>query len=244
MNVFQGISFGIFVLTTLPPIERHRREIERAKAEGRDADEQDWIRKAENYWGPRMLSHWGISVQRTGEENLPEGGVLFVSNHDGYGDIPAFMAGIPERQMGFIAKEELMRIPIFAKWIKRIRSLMLLRNDPRVAVKVFEEGADLLTRGFSMVIFPEGTRAKGLGMKPFAKGSLRMAFKTGAPVVPVAIQGSWDCFEGNGYPCAGIIRFHIFPPIETAGLERQAEAEVSDRIEALIRVKLDEWKDG
>ena len=241
MNVFQLISFTGFILSTLPPIAKHRREMDRARAEGRDADEQEWIRLAENYWGPRLLSHWGVRLERTDQTEMPEGGVLFVANHDGYGDIPAFMDAIRAKQFGFVAKEELAKIPIFSKWICRIRSIMLLRNDPREALKAFAEGEDLLRRGFSLVICPEGTRAKGQGMRPFAKGSLRMAMRTGAPVVPVAIKGSWECFEADGYPRPGVIRFHAFPPIETKGLAKSEEGALSDRVEALIRSKIDEW---
>ena len=243
MNVFQAIPFITFILSTLPPIHTLKRKIERAKAEGRDADEQEYIRQAENYWGPRLLSHWGVRLERTDETVLPPGGVLFVSNHEGFGDIPAFMGGVREKQFGFVAKEELMKIPIFSKWILRIRSISILRDDPRFALKVFQEGEDLLKRGFSLVIFPEGTRAKGKGMRAFAKGSLRMAMRTGTPIVPVAIRGSWDCFEGQGYPRPGVIQFHVFEHIKTAGLPKSEEGAVSDHVEAVIRMKLEEWKD-
>jgi len=241
MNAFQAIPFGLFILSTLRPIIKHRREIDRARAEGRDADEQEWIRKAENSWGPNILSHWKVRLERTDETAIPPGGVLFVSNHDGFADIPAFMVAIKEKQFGFVAKEELAKIPVFSKWIVRIRSILLLRDDPRIALKVFAEGEDMLKRGFSLVIFPEGTRAKGKEMKPFAKGSLRMAFRAGVPIVPVATKGSWDCFEAGGYPRPGTIRFHVFPPIETAGLPKSDDGVVSERIESLIRAKIEEW---
>ncbi|MCL2112062.1 MAG: 1-acyl-sn-glycerol-3-phosphate acyltransferase [Clostridiales bacterium] len=242
MNIIRTIRFATFILSTLPPLTKMRRGIDRARAEGRDADEQEWIRLAENDWGPRILSHWGVRIERTDDVAMPAGGALFVSNHEGYGDIPAFMDAVRDKQFGFVAKGELGKLPLFAKWIERIRSLMLLREDPRVAVKVFEEGANWLRRGFSLVIFPEGTRAKGGGMKPFAKGSLRMAFRAGAPIVPVAMQGSWECFEAHGYPRPGVIRFHVFEPIETAGLGKGDEAVVAERVEAMIRAKLEEWR--
>ena len=244
MKFYQAIPFAAFILSTLPPISKHRREIDRARAEGRDADEQEWIRLAENFWGPRLYSHWKVRVVRTDETVLPPGGVLFVSNHEGYGDIPGFMEAIRDKQFGFVAKDELTKIPVFSKWIVRIRSIMLLRDDPRIALKVFAEGEDMLKRGFSIVIFPEGTRAKGQGMRPFAKGSLRMAMRAGVPIVPVATHGSWDCFEGSGYPHPGVVRFHVFPPIETAGRAKSEEGPLSEHVEALIRSKLEEWKDG
>ena len=244
MNALQVMPFAAFILSTLPPIEKHRRDIDLARAEGRDADEQEAIRLSENYWGPAVLSHWAVRINRTDNTKLPEGGVLFVSNHEGYGDIPAFMGAIKDKQFGFVAKDELIKIPVFAKWIVRIRSIMLVREDPRIALKVFAEGEDLLKRGFSLVIFPEGTRAKGQGMKPFAKGSLRMAFKAGVPIVPVAIKGSWECFESSGYPHSGVINFHAFEPIETKGLQKSDEGPLSEHVEALIRAKHEEWKES
>ena len=243
MNVFKIIAFAGFILSTLPPLGKNKRAIDQARAEGRDADEQESIRLAENYWGPRILNNWGVRLERTDNVTLPSGGVLFVSNHEGYGDIPAFMAGVKEKQFGFVAKKELAKIPIFSKWIVRIRSILLYRNDPRVAVKVFAEGEDMMKRGFSLVIFHEGTRAKGQGMNAFAKGSLRMALKSGVPIVPVAVQGSWNCFEGNGYPCPGVIRFHVFEAIETKGRAKSEEGTLSGHVEALIRAKLEEWKE-
>ena len=242
MNIFQLIAFGSFILSTLPPLRKNKREIDLARAEGRDADEQEWIRLSENYWGPRLFTHWGVRIERTDNTALPDGGVLFVSNHEGYGDIPAFMNAVQDKQFGFVAKEELMHIPVFSKWIVRIRSIILEREDPRIALKVFAEGEDMLKRGFSLVIFPEGTRAKGKGMRPFAKGSLRMAMRSGAPIVPVAIHGSWDVFEGNGYPRPGTILFHAFEPIETAGRMKSEEGDLSDHVEALIRARLEEWE--
>jgi 1-acyl-sn-glycerol-3-phosphate acyltransferase len=242
MNIFQAIPFAFFILSTLPPLGKLRREIDGAHAEGRDEDEQEAIRLAENDWGQRLLSHWKVRLERTDDIKLPEGGVLFVSNHEGYGDIPAFMVAVKDKQFGFVAKEELMKLPVFAKWIERIGSIMLERDDAREALKVFAKGEDMLKRGFSMVIFPEGTRAKGHGMKSFQKGSLRMAMRTGVPIVPVAIHGSWDCFEASGYPHPGLVRFHAFEPIETAGLPKSEEGPLSESIEAQIRAKLEEWK--
>jgi 1-acyl-sn-glycerol-3-phosphate acyltransferase len=243
MKPLQVIPFAAFILSTLPPLEKLRHRIDKARAEGRDDDEIEAIRLAENYWGPRILSHWGVRTERSDNTELPGGGVLFVSNHEGYGDIPAFMDAIRNKQFGFVAKEELAKIPIFAEWIVRIRSIMLERDDPRIALKIFAEGEDMLKRGFSLVIFPEGSRAKGHGIRPFAKGSLRMAMRTGVPIVPVATMGSWECFESSGYPHPGVIRFHVFEPIETKGRPRTDEVELSEHIEALIRAKVEEWKE-
>jgi 1-acyl-sn-glycerol-3-phosphate acyltransferase len=244
MNVFNMLRLGAFILSTLPPIGRHKREMDRARAEGDHAREQEWIRRAENFWGPKVFDHYGVTVDMSGEspESLPEGGVLFVSNHEGFGDIPLFMVAIKTKQFGFVAKGELYKIPIFNKWIARIRSLMLERDDPRYTLKIFNEGEAWLREGFSLVIFPEGHRAKGKGMQPFQKGSLRMALRAGVPIVPISTKGSWECFENAGYPHPGVIRFHIHPAIETTNITKSEESALSDKIEKIIRDKLTEWE--
>ena len=244
MKIFDALRLGAFILSTLPPIQKHKREIDKARAAGDHAREQDWIRRAENYWGPAVFGHYGVSTEMSGEplESLPEGGVLFVANHEGYGDIPLFMDAVKTKQFGFVAKGELSKIPIFNKWIVRIRSLMLEREDPRYALKVFSEGEEMLKQGYSLVIFPEGTRAKGKGMKPFQRGSLRMALKAGIPIVPISTKGSWECFENAGYPHPGVIRFHIHPVIETANIQKTEEAALTEKIENMIRNQLAIWE--
>ncbi|MDR1815242.1 MAG: 1-acyl-sn-glycerol-3-phosphate acyltransferase [Clostridiales Family XIII bacterium] len=241
MNAWNALRLGAFILTTLLPIQRHRREIDAARAAGDDAREQEWIRLAENDWGPRLFRHWKVRSEVTGETALPEGGVLFVSNHEGYGDIPLFMDVVRSKQFGFVAKDELGKIPVFNKWIVRIRSLMLMRGDAKETLRVFAEGEDMLKRGFSLVIFPEGHRAKGLGMQPFQKGSLRLALKARVPVVPVSVKGSWDCFEAYGFPTPGVIRVHLHAAIPTQGLSKEEGAALAERVERIIRGKLDEW---
>ncbi|MDR1796101.1 MAG: 1-acyl-sn-glycerol-3-phosphate acyltransferase [Clostridiales Family XIII bacterium] len=241
MNAWNALRLGAFILTTLLPIQRHRREIDRARAGGEDAREQEWIRLAENDWGPRLFRHWKVRAEVTGEQALPAGGVLFVSNHEGYGDIPLFMVAVPQKQFGFVAKDELSKLPLFNKWIVRIRSLMLVRGDAKEALRVFAEGEDMLRRGFSLVIFPEGHRAKGQGMQAFQKGSLRLALRAQVPIVPVSTKGSWECFEAHGFPTPGVIRFHIHPAVPTEGVAKSEEGALAAKVEGIIRAKLDEW---
>lgn len=59
------------------------------------------------------------------------------------------------------------------------------------------QGADYLKQGFSMVIFPEGTRSQDPDPHTFKEGSLRPAFKANVPVMPIAISGTPDILENN-----------------------------------------------
>jgi 1-acyl-sn-glycerol-3-phosphate acyltransferase len=164
-----------------------------------------------------------------------------VSNHQGNVDIATFMAAVTMKQHGFVAKSELERIPYFGKWIPRIRSLMIERDDPRSTLRAFKEGEEWLRQGFSLVIFPEGTRSRSDEMGEFKRGGLRMATQTGLPVVPVSLSGSWRLFEEKGYPQPWTVRFYVHEPISTMGLSKNEIAEMNDRVESVIRAKVDEW---
>ena len=95
-----------------------------------------------------------------GEENIPsEGPVCYVSNHQGYCDIPCYFTALRKIQFGFVAKDDLEKVPKYGDWIKRVRSSMIKRGDPRASLKAILEGIEYIEQGFSMLIFPEGTRA-------------------------------------------------------------------------------------
>jgi 1-acyl-sn-glycerol-3-phosphate acyltransferase len=218
-----------------------KRLIDSARADGRWAEEQEYIRQAQNYWGPGGL--WALRGTLAAEhlDRIPKGPVLFVSNHQGNADIVVFMAAVTMKQHGFVAKRELEDIPYFGKWVPRIRSLMIERDDPRSTLRAFREGEEWLRQGFSLVIFPEGTRSRSDEMHEFKKGALRMATQTGLPIVPVSVSGSWRLFEEKGYPQPWTVRFYVHEPVVTEGLSKEEIAGLNDRVESIIRAKVDEW---
>ena len=161
--------------------------------------------------------------------------MVVVSNHQGYADIPAIFSVVPF-QLGFVAKSELEKIPVFSKWVLRIRGLLINRGDARSSLRTIAEGVDLVKQGFSMAIFPEGTRSRGPEMGEFKAGSLKLATKAGCPVLPITIDGSYKVYEETGNVKENqSFRLIVHPPVETAGLSRQELSELPDKIEEIIR---------
>ena len=242
MKIFKQIGFAIWMFFNVHRLRVHKARIENAQKALDYKKEQDEILETTIAWGGSILDHYGIKVDVEGETTLPEGPVLFVSNHEGYGDIMVFMVGIKNKQFGFVAKEELGKVPVFGKWITRIGSLYISRGDARETIKTFKKGEEMIKQGFSFVIFPEGTRAKDKGMAPFNKGSLKMATKTGIPIVPVTLKGTWALFEKNGYPCSGEVKFFVHKPVMTKDLTKEEESNLCANIEKTVRDKLMEWE--
>ncbi len=142
----------------------------------------------------------GTKVTVIGEENVPrDTPVLYIGNHRSYFDIIITYARCP-RLTGYVAKDNIAKVPLLSNWMRRLYCLFLNRTDVKEGLKTILTGIDQIKNGVSMCIFPEGTRSKGKSesdMLPFKSGSFKMAEKTGCPIIPMAIIGSSHIFEDH-----------------------------------------------
>ncbi|MCL2245204.1 MAG: 1-acyl-sn-glycerol-3-phosphate acyltransferase [Treponema sp.] len=191
-------------------------------------------------WSRSMIKVIGCTVTVTGVENIPkEGGVCFVSNHDGYFDIILLFA-YSGRLIGFIAKKELLFIPLLNCWIYMVGGLFIDRKNGRKAIRTINKGVERIKSGGSLVIFPEGHRSKGKGLQPFHPGSLKLATMAEAPIVPVAIKGTYEVFEKDLRVKSTELKLTFCEPIETAGIPTaDRKLVLSDKIYSVIKEKLE-----
>ena len=78
-------------------------------------------------------------------------------------------------------------------------------------------------------------------MTEFKKGSLRLATKSGVPIVPVTLNGTYHVYEKKGYVQPGaVVDFYIHPAIETKDLSKAEQNSLAEKVEATIRTKLEE----
>ena len=145
-----------------------------------------------------ILFFSGTQVKAEGLEHVPQDqAVLFVGNHRSYFDIVTTYT-LMKRTTGYVAKAEMEKIPLLASWMRQISCLFLNRRDPRAGLKTILDAIAQIKSGRSVFIFPEGTRAetaKPEELLAFHEGSMKIAEKTGCPVVPVAIYGSDHVLE-------------------------------------------------
>ena len=148
-------------------------------------------------WGFKViLKMTGVKVTVIGEENIPDEPVLYVGNHRSFFDILLTYSRCPIRT-GYIAKKEMEKIPCLSHWMRFINCLFLDRKNIKAGLATMNEGTKLLKDGFSIAIFPEGTRSQDEDPHEFKEGSLRPALKAGVPVIPMAISGTADILENN-----------------------------------------------
>ena len=90
------------------------------------------------------------------------------------------------------------KVPLLSTWMHFVYCLFLDRENPKEGLKTILQAIDYVKKGISICIFPEGTRNKNEQLSdllPFKEGSLKIAEKSGCPVVPVAIKGTAEVFE-------------------------------------------------
>lgn len=165
------------------------------------------------HWSRTFMALTGSEVEVKGGHHIPEGPVLFASNHEGNFDIPVLIGAI-DKPFGFIAKVETKKVPILRSWMEMINCVFLDRSNREKAAMSIMSGAELLKKGHSLVIFPEGTRSKGGPIGLFKAGGFRLAVESGVPIVPVSIEGTADVFEKNGRLVKPArIKLTICPPV-------------------------------
>jgi 1-acyl-sn-glycerol-3-phosphate acyltransferase len=192
------------------------------------------------HWGVR-LGLWlcGIKIVVAGAENVPRGrSAVFCSNHQSNVDPPVLYRALHPR-LHILYKHEIDQIPLLARAFRMAGFIPIDRRHKESALRSIETGARSLGAGNSFLIFPEGTRSKTDDLLPFKTGGFVMAIKAGAPIVPVAIQGSRDAMRRGSWLIQPItISVRIGHPVETTSFgpgERGALIEqVRERIEAMI----------
>ena len=234
--VFMSYLFG-YIFCHLPVLRR----AEKALAAGDQATVDAIVNQHVPHWCHTLLRIAGTSVTVEGRENIPAGrACVFVANHRSYFDIPLMLTSL-DRPHGLMAKHIVEKLPGVNRWMALLGCVYVKREDVRASMQALNTATEYVAAGHSFSIFPEGTRHKGgegtLG--DWKGGAFRIAAKCGAPVVPVAISHSRDCFENHHNLCTPTqVTVRILPAIETAGMSRAEQKALPEQARAAIQAAL------
>lgn len=177
----------------------------------------DWVHRS---WARSLLWAAGVEVCPSGLHNVrPDGAQILVANHQSMFDIWALMAVVPV-SLRFVAKQELSRIPIFARACRSAGHVFIDRGDRVGAVDSIRAAGDRMREeGLSLVFFPEGTRSPDGQLRRFKRGTFILAIETQAPLVPVAVDGGARILpKGSKRLRPGPLFVRCGTPIPLAGL--------------------------
>ena len=141
----------------------------------------------------------GTKLIISGLENVPDKPVLYISNHTSYFDI-IFTYPLCKLPTAYVAKSDLQKIPFFSIWGTLMRCLFFDRSDAKSSIQMIVDGTNNLKTDTSVYIFPEGKRNRsesGLPLNKFHDGSFKMAQRSGAPIIPVAIKTGSAVWESH-----------------------------------------------
>ncbi|MFZ4577715.1 MAG: lysophospholipid acyltransferase family protein [Myxococcota bacterium] len=176
------------------------------------------IERQQRRWAQALLSAAKVDVEVRGAEHIRPGRpCVIVSNHASSLDPLVLFLGMP---MGFtyVAKRELLKVPIFGWIIRRTGAVFVDRGDNAAARASLKVAADRMRAGQHVLVFPEGTRSPDGRLQPFKKGGFVLAIDAGADLLPVSIVGaSALCPRDHWFIRPGKVVLCIHPPISTQG---------------------------
>lgn len=196
----------------------------------------------------RLIEKAGGRFFITGMDNIlkHDGPVIFISNHMSTLETMIFPCIIsPLKSVSFVVKESLVKHPLFKDVMLSRDPVVVGRSDPRKDLEaVMNGGSERLSKGISIIIFPQSTRNLEFRAEEFNSIGVKLAKKASVPVVPVAIKTD---YWGNGKLIKELgpidrkrpIYIKFGEPFMISGNGK----EDNSRIISFIKDSLDEWKD-
>lgn len=233
--MIRTVFFYLCMLISLLVASVFRIKIKILTNKGDIEKRKEFIHKVTYIWSNFIMKVSGAKVNIVGLDNIPKDKtILFISNHQSNFDIPLLLSSI-DIPKGFIAKKELANWPFISTWMKYMNCIFMDRDNLRKSAESIVEGINLLKSGYSMIIFPEGTRSKGKPVDEFKGGSFKLATKSKCPIVPLTINGTYKLLEANNNMVKGAhVELVIHPPIDTTTLSKEELEALPETVHSII----------
>ncbi|MGB3862847.1 MAG: lysophospholipid acyltransferase family protein [Candidatus Aminicenantaceae bacterium] len=184
--------------------------------------------------GPRIL---GIQLDVSGRDSVDRvNPSVFMANHLSFLDGPLLFYLIPQ-VVRVIPKKEIFRIPIIGWAMRFVGFVPVDRKGLKSGRRSIERATRLIkTKGFSYLIFPEGTRSRDGKMQSFRRGAFFLAIDSQTPVVPITIDGTYDLMpKGSLFIKKGTVRVVFQKAVSVNSLTQEDMPALMEYVRAQIR---------
>lgn len=183
--------------------------------EDREGGVYDWAART---WTRILVWAAGVRIVLHGAEQLERRQArVFAANHVSWYDVFVLASVLPRNK--FVAKAELFRIPLFGPAARRAGTVPIERHNRKAAFNAYDEAAQQIRDGSSVIVFPEGTRGADYRLRSFKKGPFVLAISAQVPVVPMVVHGTIAVLpRGSWRARPARVDVHLLAPVETAGM--------------------------
>ena len=144
----------------------------------------------------RAVYSFTYRIKVIGKENIPDGPCVICANHSGLIDpILLIFAFGRKNYLHIMAKIELFKIPVLSSVLKKLEMIAVDRKTTDVSA--IKDSLRYLKNGEKIAVFPEGTRVSSDDTIAAKSGAVRLALKSGTPIVPVYIPRKKKVFGLN-----------------------------------------------
>jgi len=180
------------------------------------------------FWTNSILLVAGVKIEIEGLDKIDKSkSYIFIGNHQSHFDVLTVFSILP-MTVRFMAKKELYKIPIFGWALTASGTIKIDRSNHEKSVSSMNNALEIIRKGVSVVVFPEGTRSDDGQIGSFKKGGFVLAIRGEIPIVPVSISGSRFILRKHSHRVKpGKIKIIINDPIPTVGMKYQDREKLS-----------------
>lgn len=192
-----------------------------------------WL--ARNIWANTILYGMGCFPKISRQQRMERGkSYMLVANHTSMLDV-MLMLKVSRNPFVFVGKRELVEIPIFGFFYKRV-CIMVNREDSGSRSGVYRRANRRLNQGLSICIFPEGgVPEEEIILDTFKDGAFKMAIAHKIPIVPIVFLDNKKRYPFSFFSGApGHVRAHVFPFFETRTLREEDKAQLRNQVRDVI----------
>jgi 1-acyl-sn-glycerol-3-phosphate acyltransferase len=196
-------------------------------------------------WSKLLLVLSGVTVQTKYSEKYrsfvsenEKANVVFAANHSSFYDIPVILA-TAGRNANIVYKKSLEKTPVWGWGLRMSPFVAVDRQSGRDSMEAINKAIESIKQGDSVIVFPEGTRTKTGEIGDFKRGAFLIAARSGLPIVPVAIKGTFPLLSFKPFKITGgkiMIKYGepYYIQGEGALAEKKAMSEVHNTISEML----------
>jgi 1-acyl-sn-glycerol-3-phosphate acyltransferase len=193
-----------------------------------------WAGKQALTIAPKIL---GIHIEVVGTDKVKKDKpYIFMSNHLSFLDGPLLFLVIPQ-PVRVILKKEIFRIPVIGWGMRQVDFVPVDRKGIKGGKKSIDQAVQLIKeKGYSFLIFPEGTRSLDGQLQSFRRGGFFLALDSGVSIVPISIQGTFELMPKRSFFVKrGIIKVVFHPSVSVEEYDKKNLPELINKVHNIIR---------